>query len=59
MEYSQSGLKDLGVSLRHGGGGLKEVLRRQPRLYQGGWRAHLGRYEPLSPLRLRSWTTAG
>ena len=51
MEYSRGGIKDLGVSLRYGGGGLKEVLRRKLPVCEGGGGAWLGRHEPLSALR--------
>jgi hypothetical protein len=44
-DFSQTGLKDLGASLRYGEGGVDELLRRHERLY-------------ISPLRQR-WTAAG
>ena len=44
-DFSQTGLQDLGASLRYGEGGVDELLRRHERLYN-------------SPLR-RRWTTAG
>jgi hypothetical protein len=44
-EFSQTGLNDLGASLRYGQGGVDELLRRHQRLYS-------------SPLRQR-WTATG
>jgi hypothetical protein len=43
--FSQTGLADLGASLRYGTGGVDELLRRNERLFQ-------------SPLR-RQWTASG
>src|SRR5262249_17760192 len=36
MNFSQTGLKDLGASLRYGAGGVNEVLKRNQRLYSSG-----------------------
>jgi hypothetical protein len=47
MEFSQSGLQDLGASLRHGAGGLREVLQRQERVYQAGWYGTLATWPAL------------
>ena len=47
MEFSQSGLKDLGRSLRYGVGGLKEMLQRHQRLHEEGWREWLVQYDPF------------
>jgi hypothetical protein len=46
-EFSQSGLHDLGASLRYGTGGLREVLQLKQRIYGGGLRAPLVRYDPF------------
>jgi hypothetical protein len=50
MEFSQSGLKDLGLSLRYGRGGVREVLDRKQRVYEGGARSALVRYNPLASI---------
>ena len=47
MEFSQNGLGDLGYSLRYGASGVKEVLQRQQRVYRGGWRTSITRYDPF------------
>ena len=41
MKFSQTGLKDLGASLRFGAGGVNELLRRNQRLHSSrfGWQA--------------------
>jgi hypothetical protein len=41
MNFSQTGLKDLGASLRFGAGGVDELLRRNKRLHSArfGWQA--------------------
>jgi hypothetical protein len=36
MNYSQTGLKDLGGSFRYGAGGINELLQRNQRLYSSG-----------------------
>ena len=43
VTYSQTGLGDLGTSLRYGTGGLQELLRQQQRLYRSTFRQQLGR----------------
>jgi hypothetical protein len=47
MEFSQTGLKDLGLSLRSGAGGLREVLQCKLRVYEGGRTRSLVRYNPF------------
>jgi hypothetical protein len=42
MEYSRTGLQDLGSSLRFGAGGINELLQRQERLYNKAFRQHAG-----------------
>jgi hypothetical protein len=37
MNFSRSGVKDLGVSLRYGVGGVNELLRRNRQLYSSRW----------------------
>lgn len=47
MTWSQNGLKDLGVSLRYGAGGVDELLRRNQRLYVSTIREHLPGSGPI------------
>jgi hypothetical protein len=47
MEFNQSGLQDLGVSLRYGVGGLREVLQCKQRVYDGGARSAVVRHAPF------------
>ena len=47
MNFSQTGLSDLGSSLRYGTGGLKELLRRNQRLYSPGFRQAVAGYDPF------------
>jgi hypothetical protein len=46
-EYSQTGLDELGTSLRFGEGGLNELLIRKERLYTPGFRQSLAQNTPL------------
>ena len=47
MHFSQTGLKDLGASLRFGAGGVKELLRRNQRLHSSGFRQKMARGAPF------------
>ena len=52
VNFSQTGLDDIGYSLRYGAGGLKELLARNQRLYiPGGSRASSG-FKPLDDFGL-------
>ena len=46
MDYSQTGLQDLGASLRYGSGGIRELLRRQQRLCSSGFRQRVAARGP-------------
>jgi hypothetical protein len=48
MHFSQTGLQDLGESLRFGAGGLKELLRRDQRLHSSGFRQQMAKSAPLA-----------
>jgi len=45
--FSQTGLKDLGASLRFGAGGLNEILQRNQRLYSSNFRQRMIGYDPF------------
>jgi hypothetical protein len=45
--HSETGLKDLGASLRFGAGGVNELLRRNQRLFSSGLRQQAARQEPF------------
>ncbi|MDB6123805.1 MAG: hypothetical protein JWQ71_2798 [Pedosphaera sp.] len=47
MNFSQTGLKDLGASLRFNAGGVNELLQRNQRLYHSDARSHLAQYNPF------------
>ncbi len=47
MHFSQTGLKDLGASLRFGAGGVKELLRRDQRLHSSGLRQRMAGGAPF------------
>jgi hypothetical protein len=47
MRFSQTGLKDLGASLRFGAGGVDELLRRNLRLHTSGFRERMAGAAPL------------
>ena len=47
MSFSQTGLRDLGFSLRFGAGGLREMLEQGRCVYRPGWRLELLRLGPL------------
>ena len=47
MDFSQTGLKDLGASLRFGSAGLNDLLRRNQRLYAPPLRQFVTRYDPF------------
>jgi hypothetical protein len=47
-KFSQTGIKDLGASLRFGSGGIDELLRRNQRLYVSGAVASISAKYPLS-----------
>ncbi len=47
LTFSQSGMKDLGASLRSGTGGVKELLQRNRRLYSSTWQGQVIGYEPF------------
>ena len=47
-EFSQSGLADLGSSLRYGAGGIDELLRRNQRLYRPGYQDLVEGYDPFA-----------
>ncbi len=48
MEFNRSGLSDLGASLRYGEGGVRELVKRKQRLWQGWPGLHLGSAWPMS-----------
>jgi hypothetical protein len=48
-EFSQTGLGDLGASLRYGQGGVDELLRRHQRLYSSALRGRWTAAGPLAP----------
>jgi hypothetical protein len=48
MQFSQSGLKDLGASLQFGEGGVNEVLRRKQQLYASSFRERVVAQAPLA-----------
>jgi len=48
MNYNESGLKDLGSSLRFGAGGVNEVLRRDRRLHSSSLRQQVAAHAPFS-----------
>jgi hypothetical protein len=45
--FSETGLKDLGASLRSGSAGVNELLRRNQRLYISDTRRHVAMYNPF------------
>ena len=47
MRFSQTGLKDLGASLRFGAGGVSELLRRNQRLHSSGFRERMAGAAPF------------
>ncbi len=47
MIYSQTGLKDLGASLRFGAGGVSELLKRRQQLYSSSLRRRAAQNTPL------------
>ena len=47
MNFSKSGMKDLGISLRYNSGGVKELLRRGQPVYSSSLRQHLVDYDPF------------
>ncbi|HVV73662.1 MAG TPA: hypothetical protein VHI52_19515, partial [Verrucomicrobiae bacterium] len=59
VEFSQTGLNDLGNSLRYGEGGVKQLLERNQRLYEPGFAKTLAAAAPFNsvyPWLLRySW----
>jgi hypothetical protein len=63
MNFSQTGIKDLGQSLRYGAGGLSELLRRDQRLHRSLSTRETGAYFPfgtlLSAAAGLSWQTPG
>ncbi|MBI3849391.1 MAG: hypothetical protein HY298_03720 [Verrucomicrobia bacterium] len=48
MQFSQSGLKDLGASLRFGEGGVNELLRRKQQLYASSFHERVPALAPPS-----------
>jgi hypothetical protein len=48
MEFSQTGMKDLGASLRFGAGGVKELLQSNRRLHSSGFRRQMARLAPFA-----------
>jgi hypothetical protein len=48
-DFSQTGLGDLGASLRYGEGGVNELLRRHQRLFSSALRRHWTASGPLAP----------
>lgn len=50
VEFSQTGLKDLGASLRYGTGGVSELLRRNQRLCASTLGGSLAGFGPLAAL---------
>ena len=53
MNFSQTGLKDLGASLRFGAGGVNELLRRNQRLHSSQFRENLPGFGAFSVLAWR------
>ena len=47
MNFSQTGLKDLGASLRFGAGGVNELLRRNQRLHSSRFRQRMAAGTPF------------
>ena len=47
MNFSQTGLRDLGFSLRFGIGGLRDLLLQSRCVYRPGWRLELLQFAPL------------
>lgn len=47
-EFSRTGFQDMGASLRHGAGGINELLRRDQRLYSSDFRRRLANDSPLA-----------
>ena len=47
MNFSQTGLKDLGASLRFGAGGVSELLRRNQRLHRSSLRQQIAGQAPF------------
>jgi hypothetical protein len=47
MNFSQTGRKDLGVSLRFGAGGVNELLQRNQRLHSSGFRQQMAGQAPF------------
>jgi hypothetical protein len=45
--FSETGLQDLGASLRSGSAGVNELLRRNQRLYDSNTRRHVAMYNPF------------
>ena len=48
MKFSQTGMKDLGASLRFGAGGVKELLQSNRRLHSSGFRRQMARLAPFA-----------
>ena len=48
MNFSQTGHKDLGESLRFGAGGVDELLQRNRRLHSSGFRQQMARLAPFA-----------
>ena len=46
--FPQTGLKDLGASLRFGAGGVQELLQRDQRFYASHWRQLAATYDPFA-----------
>jgi len=63
MTYSQTGLKDLGASLRFGTGGVSELLKRRQQLYRSSLRQRAAQNTPLGVFSHvavdYSWRTPG
>lgn len=51
-QYSQTGLDELGSTLRFGEGGVNELLRRQTRLNRAGFRQQVEQNTPLGTVSL-------
>jgi hypothetical protein len=47
MNFSETGLKDLGASLRFGSGGVNALLLRNQRLHVSGMRQQVTKYDPF------------
>jgi len=47
MNFSQTGINDLGTCLRYGAGGIDLLMERNQRLHQGGFTQDLASYSPL------------